>query len=899
MWTLLLLFIIRLCASLVSSVSYSPDLDQNVLNISYGINFKYNGQLHHNIDRIWVVTKFQMIKPSLLKFPQISLSDNCERFVETLSTATQPEVEELKFLCESVAPLLKTFKAKERYYQQRAMEILSGDIYQALHGHRVRNRRSFGAPTNFSLPSAGTLVRPKRGIFSAFLPAIAGLANIAVESLGSFLNSKRNTALQKGLHAMKTDSSLYDNIIKGLDSDNLLYGKFSFDSLDAIADQLEHLHAKTSTLENMLNVVNATKAQNHFIGETLTGRIRFMHLLQVYFQTVSEKHIRLYEELIRHLLDVLRAIRTLSRGHIPVELFPPALLGNITEKAVKMIRNAHPEYSAVLEHVTKYYDLQVVTFGLDSSDDLVVTFPVFVHDRTQKPLNLYEIETVMVPIHDENKLADSYSRIQVHKPYFATNKGYYIELTIPELRQCKKVQASYLCEELFLVKHQSAHSCPSAIYYNTSSEHLYQFCKFNYFYNTTVTPSVLDGGNKILLANMLTSKKLVCDYDNELAKPIPTFDYVLVNRNILCNCHLDAEYMYLLSSLSSCLGNRNQLTMTFTLNFAFLDLMKDLWNGTLTAFPHQLTSHEQILPIALEDVKYNSMSQSLQSQNPPQTPTTLVQLRNALHQMRMMQNYQHFSFSPRHNLSPRQTQKNVSIFTSYVSHIFYMIASIVITIIILPQLYLFIKHKKLQTLVGALALYRTGITNVQAMPTSNPINPFEFNMCYNPVLSTVATIVTILGITICAYKYLKPLTCIKGYKYSRTCTIYMFITHKCRYVPIKLKTSTGLLLNFKIEGNITQKEIRYNPNLIWDTVHVDWSKVKITYNGNSMEVPQDITIPILDKIRFRNIFNKHPSQIYFMIKQGNSWYTLKDNKPNTHASIDPQMPLTEIQTLDV
>ena len=78
---------------------------------------------------------------------------------------------------------------------------------------------------------------------------------------------------------------------------------------------------------------------------------------------------------------------------------------------------------------------------------------------------------------------------------------------MPELRMCKQIWHSYYCDELFLVKHKSKHSCDSAIYYNLSREIIDEFCTFKHFYNTTVMPSVLDRGPLILLANMLTPKE--------------------------------------------------------------------------------------------------------------------------------------------------------------------------------------------------------------------------------------------------------------------------------------------------------------------------------------------------------------------------------------------------------
>ena len=44
-------------------------------------------------------------------------------------------------------------------------------------------------------------------------------------------------------------------------------------------------------------------------------------------------------------------------------------------------------------------------FGIDNQRNLIVQFPVFVQPYTQKSLIMYQIETVSVPILDENKQA--------------------------------------------------------------------------------------------------------------------------------------------------------------------------------------------------------------------------------------------------------------------------------------------------------------------------------------------------------------------------------------------------------------------------------------------------------------------------------------------------------------
>ena len=46
--------------------------------------------------------------------------------------------------------------------------------------------------------------------------------------------------------------------------------------------------------------------------------------------------------------------------------------------------------------------MQLVTFGIDSDMNLVIQFPVFIKPYMQKPLILYQLETVPVPVLDLN-----------------------------------------------------------------------------------------------------------------------------------------------------------------------------------------------------------------------------------------------------------------------------------------------------------------------------------------------------------------------------------------------------------------------------------------------------------------------------------------------------------------
>ena len=73
---------------------------------------------------------------------------------------------------------------------------------------------------------------------------------------------------------------------------------------------------------------------------------------------------------------------------------------------------------------------------------------------------------------------------------------------------CKVVQKDYFCEELFMVKHADLHTCESALFYDRDKAVVYTLCNFEFFLNKSVIPSVLDGGESMVLANLSPDKSL-------------------------------------------------------------------------------------------------------------------------------------------------------------------------------------------------------------------------------------------------------------------------------------------------------------------------------------------------------------------------------------------------------
>ena len=319
----------------------------------------------------------------------------------------------------------------------------------------------------------------------------------------------------------------------------------------------------------------------------------------LFLRVIQDKYISLYTELITQLPSYVSAIRVLAKGYLPTTLLTPRKLQGILAEVKKSLQHTNPDYTLVIVRLHLYYDMQLVSFGIDKDMNLVNQFPVFIQPYTKKPLILYQLEAVPVPILDTNTEAQSYTHLKAKKPYTALNSETYISLTHQELRSCKKIGNEFYCEELFIVKHKSSYSCESAIYFNLTTDIIRNNCNFDFYYNKTdVTPSVLDRGDEIILANWPNDKHIICNINNDIPVKIPSHPYVLVNGSILCNCGIEANNHHLLESIASCDKKIIKLIMYFTINLAFTNYLDMLPNLTesLTLIRDR-TCYEQPIPI--------------------------------------------------------------------------------------------------------------------------------------------------------------------------------------------------------------------------------------------------------------------------------------------------------------
>ena len=85
----------------------------------------------------------------------------------------------------------------------------------------------------------------------------------------------------------------------------------------------------------------------------------------LFLTTVREKYVKMYERFIEELKTYSKATGILSEGHLTMYLLPPSRLESILKEVRKAITKSNKDYDLVLTRLYLYYDMKLVTFGID------------------------------------------------------------------------------------------------------------------------------------------------------------------------------------------------------------------------------------------------------------------------------------------------------------------------------------------------------------------------------------------------------------------------------------------------------------------------------------------------------------------------------------------------------
>ena len=104
LYAFLLFIILAVC----HSIKFNPELQRNILNVGYSINYKYEGMLAHSFDRFYIVTKFMSPSVKDIKFSTLNFDQSCAYMNKNyaLNTDSSKYLSELKTYCNKIKPFV-------------------------------------------------------------------------------------------------------------------------------------------------------------------------------------------------------------------------------------------------------------------------------------------------------------------------------------------------------------------------------------------------------------------------------------------------------------------------------------------------------------------------------------------------------------------------------------------------------------------------------------------------------------------------------------------------------------------------------------------------------------------------------------------------------------------------
>ena len=849
------------------SITLKPGTAKNKLFPGYGTNFRYIGEVKNGLDRVTVVTSIPIPKYSDIEIKPI-VFNNCTEDLWRHGARTRGYPQHETYMkCNKVLAQAKFYQSQQEELQFLLRQLLTHDLYSVLpelnqtpsmYNYESRkNNRPIDLQNPHKMKFTDETVnntaqtRGRRGFGSILAKAIPGLITLAIESVSSYIKGKQQQRINTAVEELRNDDNKIKNDLKQYRNELLMYGRYNLKSLRGIINTINALHDKQTYFER------AVKQKDFNFRKSDMDAVNYNFEVMMYLKNVREEHVESYREAVKAARDLLNGIAIVTQGRLPRALISDNQLREILGKVDAMVKRNYPDYVLAAKHISHYRDMKMVTFSVDQqAHSLILTFPAFIKNYKQPPLSLYEVETVPVPIIDKNVKADSYSQVRIEKSYIAAGTDYYIQLGISELLMCKNIRYIYYCEELFVIKHKSRHSCVSAIF------------KFDYYYNITVPPVILDGGRDVLLANFHGPRSLKCSSVNGgLAKPAPENTYAVVNREFLCDCQLDVEHASVLRQLSSCSkSSGSRMHMKFTINLAFWEMFKKRSPNSASNIQPQYAEEAQTFSVELYDLQIGKLDQPMDLERFMETMNTNGQKISTVEEREAEQ--------PMQQIMPR-----------WLNNVLVMTCTAMTTVLMIIILVLLAKHFKMKALVSMLAIQTVPppaeAVNLTAAMMSAMIAPDPAIgtkvVCAYPVAVIWQNILGYLVLIYAITQFFRPVTWYKGYKYNKKCALYIFVydeDHE-RYSPLKIMSLKGQMHNYKMKYTGEGISLTLVRSWTYDTMTINWGGVQVMDKSDPINLPATVIVALRHKIMTRRIAQQL-GEVQYMLKQGSSWHDITD-----------------------
>ena len=869
-----------LCSLVSLGIGYLEPKSE--IRFGYGMLFDYHGQVLHGLNRYHLMVG--------LKIPNFKLDDYyvpthedkdfnfCDKFQGDKATTI------LHLTCKNVWPTYLTAIDKIQKYREQIDHITTKQLPAIIPNYKPDDE-AVEAP-NFE--DEIQQIREVKSVRNRRF--ISDLISLGIQGISTIMTHRKQSKLAKGMkHLIKNQKTLNRRII-AVENDMMSLTKATLKELELLRKDLrstgmyiKHLTRQVRDMEMRMNEQTVRINDNSNAIIFLSGTISVL-------MAKMERYLALYEQIISELDHLLDALDNLSNGLLSHSVIAPDVLSDLIVHVKEELSEKYTEYELVIDQVHEYYNLPFVSFDYQGGM-LGIQIPLFIKLKVQEPLYLYNIRSIPVPYHmnkdliDEDESEFTYTYVAPSTELLAMSSDTYINLEKTQLEQCIKFGMVYFCEQLLLIKHNSEHTCESAIYHYQNAEIIKDKCNIRYYPYLDPEPAILDAGSHLLLGNLPKPWKLLCRHNDQIPNPIEGNPYVIIDKSDLCQCSISAGTWYIQENIAYCKEEPDtQIKMKFTINMAVMNYK----------FPDTVKS-QGITDVSLYDqpLPYDPLEPKIIVESEEEILDEYV---SSVYLDEAMKEVEGKRYATKQDYAIAMNDPT-NWFGGDNKWLGFMAICAIITIILVPIVILILRkyfglNTDIQRINSTVAKF-IGLARVLpgANALGNPDTKVKENCTYfqdEDMLIVVAQILmTLIGLYV-LYVSVRKLVYYFGMNnvsniqtklspfhfllFDKT-DIFLQVTDQIQSKShsVYLGTYFGNPEDLETEGQFDEDDVVLETHLIYDYVQIQWNNFAIVLQNLDLQLPTYVQVPLTSKFQIRSLFRTKQAQFRLVAYNASSY----------------------------
>ena len=276
--------------------------------------------------------------------------------------------------------------------------------------------------------------RQKRAIpLGLLFSGVSAIGGLIMKGVNTWSNYKKSKAMTKAVEKLYEAQEIDHRRLTRLEGQTSLLAKTMKTAFQHIDYRLLHLDTKlNSTVQHMTEFFKRTESHFRFTWEALVSNRLAIHLLSsgsAMYDMVLRQYLHYYQNYDVTLDHFLTGLDTLGTGRLTFQVLDPDELDRFLSTIRRQLWEERSPFELAFNHTYQFYAEPMVMFT-NTHDQLLVNVPILLRLATQKPLNLYSIDTVLMPFDTEmlDGRNNEYTFINNSYPYMALNEHNYIPL---------------------------------------------------------------------------------------------------------------------------------------------------------------------------------------------------------------------------------------------------------------------------------------------------------------------------------------------------------------------------------------------------------------------------------------------------------------------------------------